>query len=355
MRRRSGGLALLLVFALGTGAAAAARPRLAPGPAAAILMDARTGRIMYAREIHRTLPPASTTKILTAILAIERLAPDTPVVIGFHPAAAQMGSAVGLEAGERWRAEELLRALLLRSANDAAIALAEAVAGSVGQFATLMNARARALGARSTHFVNPHGLDDPAHHTTAYDLAVMTRYALARPRFAAIVRTRSWVLERPDRPAQELINGNKLLGRYPGADGVKTGWTAAAGQTLVATATRDGWQLIAVVLRSHDMYGDVERLLDHGFESFTPLKVARRGDAVAAISLGHRRTRLVATVPADVFAVLRRGAVASSRVEWRRDLRTPIAAGSRVGEVRFLDGRDVIARSPLLAAHSVPR
>jgi D-alanyl-D-alanine carboxypeptidase (penicillin-binding protein 5/6) len=316
-------------------------------------MDVRTGQVMYARDIHRRWAPASTTKMLTALLALERLSPDLIVTIGPRAAAQRSGASIGVEAGERWRIEDLLLAMMLRSANDAAVAVAEATAGSVERFVELMNRRARDLGATQTRFVTPHGLDSAGQYSTAYDLALIARGALRNPRFASLVRRPSTTLAREGRPPQTLTSTNRLLGRYPGADGVKTGWTAASGESLVASATREGWQLVAVVLHSRDLYGDVEQLLDYGFHGFVPLQLATRGEALATVAVGARRTLVAAVVPADVHVVVRKGMEVSPVVRVRADLRPPIQAGAPVGVVEFRSGARVVARSVLVAARAV--
>jgi len=267
MARRALALAVAIVLGLALGApTASAAPRLPLRAAAAALMDVDSGRLLYGQAVDRRMAPASTTKILTAVLAIEAFPPGAVVAVGPGAAAMRRGSTVGLEAGERWTVEDLLHALLLVSANDAAVALAEAISGSVPRFVALMNARAGRLGVRSTHFSNPHGLDSEDHYTTARDLALIARYALGHSRFRAIVRAETWQIHRDGRPAEQLINRNQFLARYQGADGVKTGQTAAAGYTFVGSATRDGRRLVAVVLRSPDIYGDAERLMDFGFQ-----------------------------------------------------------------------------------------
>ena len=326
-----------------------------PGPVAAIVMDVRTGQVLYAREIHRRWAPASTTKILTALLAIERLSPDLTITIGPRATAQRSGSSIGLETGERWRIEDLLLAMMVRSANDAAVAVAEAVGGSVERFVAIMNVRAQQLGAHQSRFVTPHGLDAPGHYSTAYDLALIARHAVQNPRLASLVGRQSWTLSRDGRPPQTFTNTNRLLSRYPGADGVKTGWTTASGESLVASATRDDWQLIAVVLHSRDLYRDVEQLLDYGFYGFLPLRVAERGETVATVPVGSRRTPLPAVVPADVNAVVRKGVEVTSVVRVRRDLRPPIRAGAPVGIVEFRSGEHVVARSVLVAGRSITR
>ncbi len=255
-------------------AACAVEPAITPpahagptGPTAAVVMDARTGRVLNEREAHRRWPPASTTKILTAIIAIERLPAGAIVTVSTRAASQRQGAAVGLTVGEKWPVKDLLLAMMLSSANDAAVAVAEAASGSAERFAEEMNARARQMGARESRFVTPHGFEASGHYSTALDLALIARHALRNPDFATLVRTATWELTRPGRPPQQIVNTNRLLGRYPGADGVKTGWTAASGPSLVASATRDGRQIIAVVLNSHNVFGDAEQLLDLGFRS----------------------------------------------------------------------------------------
>lgn len=311
------------------------------GPVSAILIDVRTGQVLDARDEHKRMAPASTTKMLTAILAIERFPLDTPVTISARAAAQRSGSAIGLEAGSQWSVGDLLHAMLLRSANDAAVAVAEAYSGSVEAFAEEMNRKAQRIGARDSHFVNPHGLNAPDHYSTAYDLALIARYGLQLPVFASLVRQQTW---------REFSNTNRLLVKYEGADGVKTGWTAAAGHCLVASATRDGWQLLAVVLNSRTMYRDVGQLLDHGFEAFAPVKLAGRGDPLVTLNTDRWRSNVVGVVPSDVVAVVRRGAAVSSQIRLRSDLRPPVAPGAPVGEVIFFAGQAVVARSALIAA-----
>lgn len=275
--------ALLAGLLLAVGAVEPARtapayagPTAPAGPTAAIVMDAGSGRILHARAAHLRWPPASTTKILTAIIAIERLPAGEVVTVSARAAARRQGAVVGLETGERWPVRDLLLAMMLRSANDAAVAVAEAVSGNAERFVEEMNARARQLGARESRFGNPHGFEASGHHSTALDLALIARHALRNPDFAALARTATWELGRPGRPPQQIVTTNKLLGRYPGADGVKTGWTAASGPSLVASATRDGKQILVVVLNSRSVFGDAEQLLDLGFRSVRPVALSGR-------------------------------------------------------------------------------
>lgn len=231
----------------------------------AIVVDARTGRVLWALRPHRRRPIASTTKIMTAVLALQRLPLHRLVTI--DPAATRVPLVKeGLRPRERVRVWKLMYGLLLYSGNDDASALAIAAGGSRREFLALMNGEARRLGLRDTHFNSPSGVLDSRNFSSAWDLAALTRYALRDPRFRRIVRTRvkrvSWSAPTY---AKEYLNKNLLLGLYRGANGVKTGYTEKAGHCLVASAKRGSVELIAVVLRSGDEYGDARRLLDLGF------------------------------------------------------------------------------------------
>jgi D-alanyl-D-alanine carboxypeptidase len=234
---------------------------------AAVLVDGRTGTVLWAKREHVQMPIASTTKIMTAALAMERLGPRDVVTI--HPSVPRVAPfREGLRAGERVPAWKLFYGLLLYSGNDDAVALAIGAAGGRAAFLALMNERARELGLRNTHFTSPSGVIDRGNYSTAWDLAAMTRYAMQNPRFRTVVRTR---IKRVSWPAptygKVYVNKNHLLGTYAGANGVKTGWTTIASHCLVASAQRSGIRLIAVVLHSDDAYGDVRRLLDYGFKN----------------------------------------------------------------------------------------
>lgn len=227
-----------------------------------LLADATTGQVLYSQDPTTPRPPASTTKIMTALLVLERNYLTETVRI---PADLQMpGTTAGLVPGETLTIEELLYGLLLPSGNDAALALARYSGGTEEEFVAAMNTRAAELGLVHTHFVNPHGLDAPDHLSSAMDLLSLTRQALRHPTFARIVATATYSVR-----GHRWENRNRLLGQYPGADGIKTGTTAAAGECLIASATRQGQRLIAVVLGSQDRYAEATALLDYGFAHYT--------------------------------------------------------------------------------------
>lgn len=241
------------------------RARIQLTAQAAILVDASTGRVLWEKRPHAHELIASTTKIMTAVVALERLRPYDLVTVDPYAARAAPYRE-GLRPRERVQAWKLFYGLLLYSGNDDAVALAIAAAGSRAAFLDRMNEEARLLGMRDTHFTTPSGVIDDGNYSSAWDMAVLARYALEQPRFAAIVRTR--VKRVPWSPPIEekvYVNKNRLLKRYPGADGVKTGWTTLARHSIVASARRHGIRLIAVALRSDDLYGDATRLLDFGF------------------------------------------------------------------------------------------
>jgi D-alanyl-D-alanine carboxypeptidase (penicillin-binding protein 5/6) len=232
-----------------------------------VLVDAKTGRVLWTKQAHERRHVASTTKIMTALLALRKLGPHDVVTVDKSVPRVPLVRE-GLRAGEKVEASKLFYSLLLFSGNDDALALAIAVSGDKWTFIRSMNAEAQNLGLHDTHFSTPSGVRDADNYSSAWDLAALTRVAMRNDRFRQIVKTRvkhvSW-----NAPtfAKIYVNNNRLLGSYPGANGVKTGYTHKAGPCLVASATRNGTSLIAVVLDSPDMYSDAKRLLDFGFAS----------------------------------------------------------------------------------------
>jgi D-alanyl-D-alanine carboxypeptidase (penicillin-binding protein 5/6) len=233
--------------------------------ASAILVDAKTGRVVWQQSAHERRRVASLTKIMTAMLALRKLRPHDIVEVDKSVPRVPLVRE-GLRTGEQVETWKLMYALLLYSGNDDALALAIAAGGSKWPFVREMNAEAKTLGLRDTHFVSPSGVVDLDNYSSAWDLAALTRVAMRNPRFRAIVSTRikhvSWSAPTY---SKIYVNNNRLIGSYPGANGVKTGYTHKAGPCLVASAKRGDVSLIAVVLDSPDMYSDAKRLLDFGF------------------------------------------------------------------------------------------
>jgi serine-type D-Ala-D-Ala carboxypeptidase (penicillin-binding protein 5/6) len=234
---------------------------------AAILVDASDGRVLWSLRAHQHRQVASTTKIMTALLAMRKLAPHDVVTVDKSVPRVPLVRE-GLRAGEQVQAWKLFYSMLLYSGNDDALALAIAAGGTKWHFVHQMNVEARILGLRDTHFVSPSGVVDVGNYSSAWDLAALTRVAMRSGRFRHIVKTpRMQVAWSAPTFSKIYVNNNRLLTSYPGANGVKTGYTHKAGPCLVASATRGGVSLIAVVLDSPDMYTDAKRLLDFGFRS----------------------------------------------------------------------------------------
>lgn len=241
----------------------------APAARAWVLADAGSGRVLAGHRHHEPLPPASTTKLMTALVAVEKLPRGAVFVISERPAT-QLAMRIGMKAGQGWALDPALHALLMVSANDAAYALAEAASGSLETFAADTNAAAARYGMRDSVFNDPAGFDDAAafnggSRVSAYDLAIAARNTLAVPELAAIAALPEYHFTGPSGRQHRLLNHNKLLKRYPGAVGLKTGYTRRAGHTFVGAATREGRTMIAVILDSDDAYGAASALLDRGF------------------------------------------------------------------------------------------
>ncbi len=359
MARKDMGLALLLALILLFSLPAASRAAEDPDPSAlaAILMDRRTGRVLWAKNSHQQLAIASTTKIMTAILALEYGREDDLVVVS-KAAADTEGSSIWLEAGEEKTLRELIYGLLLRSGNDAAVAIAEHLAGSVDNFCVLMNSKARELGALNTCFANPHGLPHDHHYSTAYDLAIISAYALHNDRFREIIATPEYTISWPGHPWDRALgNQNRLLEIYPGGDGIKTGWTKKAGRCFVGSATREGWQLIVVVLNAPEMWEDAVELLDYGFNTFTCEKVLYQGQVVLSAPVLKGQSAADVAVSRDFYFPLLPGERSQIRFHFilNQKIKAPLSAGSKVGEVEIYLQDQLIGKVDLHAGRAVKK
>ncbi len=266
-----------------------------PTAKAALLVDVDTKTILYERQMTLRLPQASTTKIMTAVVALEQGRLDDRVTV---PANLQAdGSLMGLQPGETLTLKELLYGLLLPSGNDAALVIAQHISGSVESFVAAMNAKAQALGLTDTHFENPHGHDSPNHYSSARDLWRLAVYALENPVFAEIVSTPAAKIA-----GRDLVNRNEMLLGYPDADGVKTGTTDLAGECLVVTVRRNGHRALAVVLGSEDRYADARALLDYYYDNFGWRTLQLPANALGRVRDGKGQSyTLQLTSPGDAF------------------------------------------------------
>lgn len=332
---------------------------------AAVLMDAVTGQVLYAKEPHKKWPPASLTKILTLALACEALeqgkVKPEDVVVASENAWEMGGSEIWLEPGEEMPLSDLLLAVAVGSANDAAVAVAEYLAGSEAKFVEWMNEKARALGCQNTHFANSHGLDEEGHLTTAYDLALISRYAL---RFPEVVRLSSlreaWIRQNTEKKSW-LVSRNRLLVTYPGATGLKTGHTSKAGYCLVGSARKDDREFLAVILGAPDpatRFREATQLLNYAFATFTPVVAARQGEEVGKVKVTRGRERWVpALAGADLaLSVEKDKADRVERVvQLQPRVNAPVKAGDELGSMALhLEGKE-LARIPLVAARDVQK
>ncbi len=321
---------------------------------AAALYEPETDSFLLRKNADLRLPMASTTKIMTALVAIREGDPDRVVTVDPRAVGVE-GSSLYLEAGERLTMRELLYGLLLRSANDAAEAIAYELCGGIEQFAERMNDLAAGIGAADTHFENPHGLDAEEHFTTAGDLARIAACALEEPLFREIVSTKQIRIENGDHLVRLLKNHNKMLSLYDGCIGVKTGYTKRSGRCLVSAAEKEGLRMIAVTLDAPDDWSDHAALLDLGYSKLHKYALADAGDFRYEIPVTGGDAEKVILENREPFSVIadKSDHLFTNDVHLSRYFSAPIAEGERLGEVVFYqDGRE-IGRIPLYAQNAV--
>lgn len=347
-------IALLLFALLGLYPSAEGRSaRLNLSARAATLYVPEIDRFIYSNNSDQRLPMASTTKIMTALIALEECEGDEVVVIDDDSVGIE-GSSAYLRAGDELTMEELTYALLLQSANDAAVAIARHIGGSTEAFADIMNERAKALGLSDTHFENPHGLDSSEHYTTAHDLAKIAATALENPKFKEIASTykKSFVTEERSRT---YVNHNKLLNMYDGCVGVKTGFTKKSGRCLVGAAERDGLTLISVTLDAPSDWADHKNMLDYGYEWLEKISLAEPSEYEYDIPVIDGVADSVLVKNEELASLIREkgGSDFESHVKLSRFVVAPVREGDILGEVIFtIDGKEC-ARVNLLAAENV--
>ena len=341
---------------------ACARPEITAG--AGLVMDMRNGQVLFDKEAEKKMYPASTTKMLTALVVLKNCALDETVTVS-EKAILPGGSAVGLQPGERLSVQDLLYAMMLSSANDGAEALAEHVGGSVEGFAAMMNKEAGNLGAANSHFVNPHGMPDSEHYTTAKDLAIIARAAMQNATFRKIVGTYHYRIERnPPKPVDgitqvDFVNHNRMIWPssmfyYQGATGIKTGYTSVAGQCLVVSSRRGEREMLSVVLNSqgYDVYRDSRALLDYGFSAFIPVELVKSGVRMAEVQVDGGEADIVAAVTGKSFYynISATGkADVIRKVELKKNLHAPVYREDRIGALVFYQDDREIGRVSLQA------
>ncbi len=267
----------------------------------AVLIDTRYGTVIYEKNSSNQMTMASTTKIMTAICAIEEGDLDREYKIDDRAIGVE-GSSIYLTKGETLTLRELVYGLMLNSGNDAAVAIAFAVSGSVEDFASLMNEKAAKIGATNTNFKNPNGLDEEGHYTTAYDLAKITAYAMKNPEFKKIVSTYQTTVKGPE-GKRYLTNHNKLLKRMEGCVGVKTGFTKKSGRCLVSACERDGVSLVAVTLNAPDDWNDHMNMMDYGFSAVTNKTVLAQGEYMGCVNIKNGTKKKIDVLCQTSFSI----------------------------------------------------
>jgi len=360
-------MALLLFTALAflafanVGAALSVTGSAAPklSAKAAILVDAKTGRVLFSENADARLPIASTTKIMTALVALEQLPLDAKITAS-EKAAATIGSRIGLQPGEVLSAEQLLNALLIESANDAAVALAEAVADSVEGFADQMNTKAQELGLENTHYVNPHGMNAKEHYSSARDLATLATSAMKNETFREIVGTWSYTLVRAGQTEPQVItNHNLMLENVGWITGIKTGRTPKAGCCLVASGTKDGVSLISVILgepSEEQCQKESQDLLKYGFSLYKRVILVTKGQSLSDLAVPYHSNQRLSLVSARTMVVsVFRDETPTIKVRVDRAVTLPVRTGEAFGSIEFFLRGEELGRAELVAGQDIGR
>lgn len=344
--------ALLLLFSLSLPAFAASPQGIYAK--ACVLMLADTREVLYAENENEQLSMASTTKIMTSLLALESGLWEQQIKVTSDMVAVE-GTSIGLLPDDLISVRTLISGMLLESGNDAANVTAYAVAGGQAQFLELMNQKAAEIGMKNTHFDSVSGLDTDSHYSTAYDMALLTAYALENPKFRSICSEKSERVYYGNPPyARTLYNHNRLLSSYEGAIGVKTGFTKKSGRCLVSAAERDGVTLIAVTLNAPDDWNDHKKLLDYGFSVAKLYDAsALQGDLSVKVVGGDAKTVTATTACAPRFPVAGDTANVQAQAYLKHFLYAPVEKGETVGSVCYTYNGKVVAQVPLVSAQSV--
>ena len=320
----------------------------------AIVIEASTGHVIYSRNAEQRMFPASTTKMMTLIMALESGRMDEIVTVGSNADGAE-GSTLWLNAGENIPLRELLYGMIMVSGNDAAIAIAEHLDGTVYQFAEHMNKKAAEIGAKNTHFTNPHGLPDDNHYTTAHDLALIAAYGYKLAEFENIVTAKEvsygWIHDFP----KIFRSENQMLWLYRGGNGIKTGYTDKAGRCLISAAKRDGIQIISVVLDSEYMWNDSILLLDYGFNNVKFEKLVKADEVVKNIPVmsGRKKSVQVKTTGEIVMPIFGNDEPYQVVYDLPKVLNAPVTNGQKVGKVRVMYGDKEAAAVDIIATADI--
>ena len=326
---------------------------LTPSAQSSILIDATTGRVLYSKNANEQLPMASTTKIMTALIALEQDNLDKKIQVKEEYVGVE-GSSIYLEEDEEISYRDLLYGLMLRSGNDSATALAGEIGGSTEEFSKLMNKKAKDIGALNSNFENPHGLHHDNHYTTAYDLALITREAMKHKEFKEISKAKSWTADREIN--EHFQNKNKTLWQYEGGNGGKTGFTKAAGRCLVSTSSRKGIDLISVVINDSNWFNDCYSLMDYGFENYNSFVIHSKDQFIESIELLDGDKEKVNVVTKEELIIPLKGEEREKikiLAKLPDVLEAPIKQGEKIGYLQVLLDGELVATTELISKSEV--
>ena len=323
---------------------------------ACVIIDAASGRVLLSHNASLTLPMASTTKVMTALLALELGDLNAPVTCSRN-AFGIPGTSIYLAEGETLTLREMLIGLMLASGNDAAVAIAEHIGGTMEDFCRMMTARAAELGCRNTVFLTPHGLPREGHYTTAEDLALIAREAMKHPLFREIVGTTRATIPWEGRTYDRVLNNkNKLLTTYQGATGIKTGYTRKAGRCLVFGAERNGMEIIGVVLNCPDWFNESARLMDVAFDRYEAVTMLEASEVVAVVPVTHADAASVdAVLAADLTGVVAKGYLPQVEIDLPDMLEAPVSTGQIIGKARLTANGVTIAEADIVSGQDAAR
>ncbi|MFD1955799.1 D-alanyl-D-alanine carboxypeptidase family protein [Paenibacillus thailandensis] len=343
-----------------------ASPNLAASARSAILIDADTGTVIFEKNSHDKLPPASITKVMTMLLIMESIESGkikmSDKVTASEYASSMGGSQIFLEPGEEMTVEELLKGIALASGNDASVAMAEKIAGTEQQFVEMMNAKARELGLKDTHFVNCNGLPAADHYTSAHDIAVMSRELLKYEEITKFTGLYQDHLRKTSEKPFWLVNTNKLVRFYSGADGLKTGYTSEAKYCLTATAKRDGFRVIAVVMgepNTKTRNAEVTQMFDYSFAQYMNYPIFKPGDTIGEVKIEKGAVRTLPLVAGESYGILLRKGTDTKEIRYElkldATLKAPVAKGQKIGTLVVYQGNQQVKQFPLEAPEDIAK
>ncbi|WP_088043796.1 D-alanyl-D-alanine carboxypeptidase family protein [Bacillus sp. EAC] len=364
-------LSSVMVFSLSLSSVNAKETRavdvnLAKNALSSVIIEQDTGEVLYEKDARKELPPASMTKIMTMLIIMEeinkgKLKLDDKVMTSEH-AASMGGSQIFLEPGEEMTVNEMLKGIAIASGNDASVAMAEKIAGTEEAFVGLMNKEAKKLGLKNTHFKNPTGLPAEGHYSSAYDMAVMGRELLKYPLITKYTGTYEDYLRQDTDKQFWLVNTNKLVRFYPGADGLKTGFTAEAKYCLTATAKKNNMRVVSVIMgapTSKERNAQMSKLLDYAFNQYQVKQLIKQGENVDRLTISKGKSKKVTVVTKSPVSVVTHKGEALNKitksVKLNKNIQAPIQKGQVVGKLVLKQGNRVLSTTELVTKNSVSK